>query len=98
MRAKEKYEVSINLLKKCDEKSFNNILTLNKLDNRNNYSRLIEEEIEDKLSEDEGYLNDNDVGNIEKDIKINNIKRSYIVKMIYNLNKHLSFLFINLLI
>jgi len=66
LRAKEKYEVFINLLKKCDEKSFNNILTLNKLDNRNNYTRLIQEEIEDKLSEDEEHFNNKDITDNEK--------------------------------
>ena len=77
MHANEKYEISINLLKKCDEKNFNNILTLNKLDNIINYTRQIEEEIEDKISEDEEYLNYYDMSNIEKDGKIINIKRSY---------------------
>ena len=66
MRSKQKYEVSINLLKKCDEKSSNNILTLNKLDNRNNYTRLIQEEIEDKLSEDEKHFNINYITDNEK--------------------------------
>jgi len=66
LRSKQKYEVSINLLKKCDEKSSNNILTLNKLDNRNNYTRLIQEEIEDKLSEDEKHFNINYITDNEK--------------------------------
>jgi len=34
---------------------------LNKLDSRNNYTRLIQEEIEDKLSEDEEHFNNKDI-------------------------------------
>ena len=65
----EVYEVPLNLFKKCDTETFDNIIKLNKLDNKS-YKNIINNEIDENLSDTISSNKDDNLidSNISKEI------------------------------